>query len=186
MSDHLSTQQLIERIESKDRKFRTAQGLFTLLLFTALLGVIFLQFRTLSNVQEQLITSKATAAETAKQSDEQRDKIIRRLDCMVAFFSQTDRQNLTIADIEKCSLNRDDNIQQFFQQPEPSPSEQSPNINQPSSGSTDNGATTNDGTKPEVPSVKPPTTVPVPEEPHPPFEVLGVPVCIPFTGVCVR
>jgi hypothetical protein len=188
MSDHASTQDLIHRIESKDRKFRTAQALFMIMLLAVLTGIIFVQFRTLDTVKQQLVASKATAAETTKQSDDQRDKIIRRLDCMVAFFSQTDRTNLSIADIDKCSLNRDSNVQQFFSQPESTPSAKSPNINQPSSGSTNNGATTNDGTPATVPSNQAPTPVPTPVtvQPTPPLKVLGVPICIPFTEVCVR
>lgn len=117
MSDHVSTQELINRIESKDRRFRTAQAVFLILLLSLLIGVIFVQFRTLDTVRQQLVASKAAVKENSKQSDKQREVIVRRLDCMVAFFSQTDRQNLSIQDIEKCSLSKDDELNKFFAPP---------------------------------------------------------------------
>lgn len=183
MSDHLSTQELINRIESKDRKFRTAQAIFTLLLFVALVGVIFLQFRTLNNVREQLNTSKATAAETAKQSDLQREKIIRRLDCMVAFFSQKDRTNLSISNIDKCSLDRNGNLNDFFIVP-------GGTINAPANGTTPTTSSQpsqqQSTTAPKTPDTSPPVTSPRLIEPRPPVEILGVPICVPFTGICIR
>lgn len=130
MSDHLSTQELIHKIESKDRKFRLAQSVFMVLLLATLTGVIFVQFRTLDAVREQLISQKATSEERSTQNKELQDKIIRRLDCMVVFFSQPDRSGLTIENINECSLNRDGNIEQFFYLPESTssnnPSEVSP------------------------------------------------------------
>ena len=114
MSDHLSTQELINRIETKDRRFRVAQSVFLTLLLMFLSGIVFVQFRTLNTVREQLVSSKATALETSKQSDEQRDLIIRRLDCMVAFLSVEDRTGLTLADIDNCSKAESDNLDEFF------------------------------------------------------------------------
>lgn len=191
MSDHLSTQELINRIESKDRRFRTAQAIFLILLLSLLIGVVFVQFRTLDTVRQQLVASKAQADENSKQSDKQREVIVRRLDCMVAFFSQPDRTTIRIADIEKCSLEKDDPAQFFAP------------VNGTSSTTTTNGdgsntttTTTNDtpGNPGATPSTTPPqstnTPTPVPQppvvEPRPPVEVLGLPVCVPFTGVCLR
>jgi hypothetical protein len=114
MSDHASTQELINQIESRDRKFRTTQSFFMFMLLATLIGIIFVQFRTLESVHQQLITSKATAQQATKQADSQRTTIIRRLDCMTAFFSQIDRQNLTIKDVDKCSISTDGNPEKFF------------------------------------------------------------------------
>lgn len=184
MNDHTTTQQLIENIEKKDRRFRTAQAIFMAILFSALVGIIFIQFKTLQSVQQQLVAQKDTAQETTKENQQIQDKIIRRLDCMVAFFSQTDRTNLSIADIDKCSLNRDGNVQQFFQSPESTPSAQSPTINQNPTPKTSTSAPT---TTPPSNAVPNPVPAPVTVQPTPPpVTVLGIPLCVPFTGVCVR
>ena len=114
MSDHLSTQELISRIETKDRRFRFAQSVFLTLLLTLLIGVIYVQFSTLNAVREQLVISKATALETSRQSDEQRDLILRRLECVVAFLNVKDRTGLTLSDIENCSETESDGLDRFF------------------------------------------------------------------------
>ena len=178
MSDHLSTQELINRIESKDRKFRLAQSVFMILLLATLTGVIFVQFRTLNAVKEQLIVQKATSEERSSQNRELQDKIIRRLDCMVQFFSQPDRSNLTIENINQCSLNRNEDVQQFFQQPESTPS-QKPNTVNPT-------AQPEETTMPEPSEPPAISNNPVPIEPRPPKRILGIPLCVPFTESCLR
>lgn len=139
MSDHLSTQELIQRVEIQNRKFKIAQTVFMTLLLVSLCAVITLQFQTLNNVEKQLAEQTIITEQNDKTTNEQTDKIIRRLDCMVAFFSQTDRVNLTIADIEKCSLNRDGSIQQFSLNPESTPSAQSPDNTEPNTSPESRG-----------------------------------------------
>jgi hypothetical protein len=56
------------------------------LLMLTLVGVIALQFRTLESVHQQLIDQKKLAAAATEKSQQQQDTIIRRLNCMVAFF----------------------------------------------------------------------------------------------------
>lgn len=112
--DGISTEELIAQIERKDRIFRMAQTLFMVATFVALVVVIGFQNRTLNGVQEQIEDAKNTALAQSKQRDESDNKIIRRLDCMVVFFSQRDRNNLTIQNIEECTLDRDGDIQRFF------------------------------------------------------------------------
>lgn len=113
-TDSMSTDDLIAQIERKDRRFRLAQTVFMVSTFIALIVVIFIQNQTLHGVQEQLAQAKEVAAKQSKQSDASDAKIIRRLDCMVVFFSQKDRTNLSIANIEDCTLDKDGNIQRFF------------------------------------------------------------------------
>lgn len=178
-----STDELIAQIEHKDRRFRLAQTIFMISTLLALVLVISAQQRTLDGVKDQLVQAKATAAEQSEQSDEQRDKIIRRLDCMVVFFTQTDRTNLSIDDIDKCSLNRDENVQQFFSQPESTPAEKPPDLT--------NGAGPADPEQAPAATNNPQATPPIPQQPvptpeRPPVEVLGIPACLPFTGICVR
>lgn len=185
MSDHLSTQQLIQQIEKKDRRFRTAQSIFMALLMITLIFLVSLVFRTLDSVKQQLEGQKNIVAQFKEEEEAQLQKITRRLDCMVVFFSTPDRQNLTIEDIERCSLNRDENVDQFFEQPESTPSEQPPNLDDSSSTATQENAE-EQRTAPNQSSPEPPTEEPPVVEPRPPVEILGIPVCIPLTDICVR
>lgn len=115
-TDNMTTDELIEQIESKDRRFRLAQTIFMVSTFIALIIVIVIQNQTLHGVQEQLTQAKDVAAQQSRQSDASDAKIIRRLDCMVVFFSQKDRTNLSITNIDECTLDRDGNLQRFFTQ----------------------------------------------------------------------
>lgn len=183
MSDHKSTQDLIGVIERKDRRFRIAQAIFMFATLLALVVVIGAQQRTLTAIKDQLDQAKSAQAAATKQSDDQRDKIIRRLDCIVVFFTLPNRANVTIDDIDKCSLNQNKAVQQFFQQPETTPAEKPPNL-APSSSSP--AGTT---AQPNQPQPTPtPATPPVPVIPSPPdpLRILGIPVCVPLTGLCIR
>lgn len=113
-TEGITTDQLIAQIEQKDRIFRIAQTIFMISTFVALIVVISAQQRTLTGVRDQLHQAKQVAAEQSKQSDASDAKIIRRLDCMTVFFSQKDRTNLSIANIDECTLDRDGNLQKFF------------------------------------------------------------------------
>ncbi len=111
---HSRTQQLIEDIEKKDRRFRIAQSVFTALILIVLTIIVTAQYRTLQAVQAQLRQQKQIAREATITSENNQSTILRRLDCMTTFFTQTDRTNLTIQNIDRCTLNRDGDIQKFF------------------------------------------------------------------------
>jgi hypothetical protein len=187
MSDHASTQELINSIEKKDKSFRLAQSIFLTLLLVLLVGIVFVQFRTLDTVRQQLVASKATATETTNQSNQQRDTIIRRLDCVVAFLNQPNRTALVISDIDKCSLNTADSPTKFFAPADGT----STSTNTNGDGSTTTTTTTNNTPgNPDLnhpqPVIQQPLTPPTTVEPKPPLRVIGVPICVPFTEVCVR
>lgn len=185
-----NTDELIAQIERKDRRFRVAQALFMSATLVALIVVISAQQRTLDSVKAQLVEQKNIATAAAQQSDDQRDKIIRRLDCIVVFFTNPDRADLTIDDIDKCTLNRDESVQQFFQVPESTPSDTPPDLPSSSGGNAPGAQepTTPQPINPNSPSLSPldPTPPILPPAERPPVEVLGIPVCIPFTNVCIR
>lgn len=111
---HNKTQRLIEDIERKDRRFRIAQSIFTAMILIVLVGIVMAQYRTLRAVQQQLNQQRTIAQQADDNSKEAQATILRRLDCMTVFFSQRDRVNLTIANIDRCTLNRDGDIQKFF------------------------------------------------------------------------
>lgn len=109
-----NTNELIAQIEKKDRRFRFFQTLFMVLTMLALVLVISAQQRTLDGVQSQLAQQKEIAAKADKSSKDQLTTILRRFDCLTVFFSQTNRTNLSIENIDQCTLNREGDVQQFF------------------------------------------------------------------------
>ena len=162
---HSRTQQLIKDIEQKDRRFRTAQSVFTIIILLVLVGIITAQYRTLAGVREQLTQAKTIAAAADNKSKEQQTTILRRLDCMTVFFSQRDRTNLTIENIDQCTLNRDGDLQKFFTKdvngetqttktPQPSTEQPSPKVpSTPSQG--ESAAPTTPVTPPTLPVPQP-------------------------------
>ena len=172
MSDHASTQEIIYNIEKKDKRFRLFQTMFMVGTFVALIFIIGAQQRTLSNVEIQVSQQQETANDASKERTAQLEAITRRLDCMVVFFSTPDREGLTIDNVENCSLNRDPDLNKFFQNEPDNTSENPPNL-------TDSAPT---ATQENVEAQQEEETQPAPEKQ---VYILGIPVCIPFTGVCV-
>lgn len=181
------TTALLAAIERKDRRFRLFQTIFMVGTFLALIIIIGAQQKTLADVQNQQKQAEEIALESAKRSENQQDKIIRRLNCMVVFFSETDRQNLSINDIDRCTLNRDENIDQFFQQPESTPAEQPPNLEGSAPTATQENA---EAPVPEQARTEPPASQPTVVEPRPPATIetplVDIPLCVPLTGLCIR
>lgn len=133
ITEAASTDELIGQIERKDRVFRVAQTIFMVSTLVALLIVISAQQRTLNSIQNQVEDAKRVAQAQSDQSDNLQTTILRRLDCLAVYFSQRNRTDLTIEDIDKCTLNRNGTAQQFFtqepgQQPVTTPTEQPPNL----------------------------------------------------------
>lgn len=178
-SEHDTTDKLIHAIERKDRRFRLFQTIFMVGTFLALIVIIGAQQRTLDAVKEQLSQAKTVAEQQAKGTNESDDKIERRLDCMVVFFSQTDRSNLSIADIDKCTLNKDGDLQQFFRlnngETETTPTEQPSSLTPSTPPKKDEGAGQNNGN--DNPKKKP-LILDIPLLPP-------ITVCVPLTLICV-
>lgn len=177
-----SAEELIHAIERKDRRFRLFQTFFMVGTFIALIIIIGAQQRTLDGVQAQLDQAKKVAQEQSTQSDESLKTILRRLDCMPVFFSQRDRTNLSIENIDKCTLNRGGNLEQFFtQQPGEQPEttrEQQPDSNLTPSTPPSEGESANPPTDSTPPALSNPSTIDLPL-------VDTSPVCV-LQLVCVR
>lgn len=106
------------------------------------------------------------------------DEIDRHLDCIVVFFTHPNRADLSIKDIDNCVVQDGDVIIPLRDTnpdvdvliiPKPPADEQGSQQQAPPPNNSDN---------------QPPDNPKPPE--NPPREVLGIPVCVPFTGVCVR
>lgn len=176
-----STDKLIHAIEHKDRRFRLFQTIFMVGTFMALILIIGAQQRTLDGVEEQLSQAKTVAAEQAKRANESDEKIERRLDCMVVFFTQKDRENLSITNIDECTLDKGGDLQQFFRtneqgQTETTPTEQPPNLTPSTPPAQDGSAGNGNGQNPNPPQK--PLEIDLPLLPP-------IPVCVPVVNLCV-
>lgn len=178
-----TTDKLIHAIEHKDRRFRLFQTIFMVGTFLALIIIIGGQQNTLDGIRAQQTEAKDQAKAQDKQSNELGARIERRLDCMVVFFSQKERTNLSIENIDKCTLNRDGDIQRFFRD-DPDRGTVTTPTEQPSSLTPSTAPQTGDSAA-EEPIEQPPVV-----EPRPPVVIdlpllPSIPVCVPFTGICV-
>jgi hypothetical protein len=182
-----TAEELIRAIEKKDRRFRLFQSLFMIGTFCALIVIIGAQQRTLDGVQTQVAEDQKIAAQTRKERTEQLNDITRRLNCMVVFFSTPDREGLTIENVNECTLNRNENLNKFFEDEPNNSSENPPNL--PGSATTapqENAA----APVPQNPQIENPNPETPPAEERPPLTlqtpIIDIPLCVPLLDVCAR
>jgi Tfp pilus assembly protein PilN len=161
---HKSTQTLISSIEKKDRRFRVFGFLAVAITVLLLAVLLVIGLRNLTRANEQLTKTNALL----EQQKQATDTITRRLDCMTVFFSQKDRTSLSIADIDKCTLDRSGDIQHFFVQPQTGQQSQPQTSNQTS------------------PSQATPTTTQPVQEPSNPTPVNPVTPVVPVTPPLIQ
>lgn len=140
---HKTTHELIEDVKKKDRRFRTAQAVFMAVVVVTLAGIALAQYRTLESVQQQLAEQKilsenikSVSDDIKKDNEAQLSKLNRRLDCIVAYFAQENREALVIQDIDACVLAGVGDGHNFFQNGD---SQENNQQSQPSSESNNNG-----------------------------------------------
>lgn len=96
MPNSKTAQELIVEIDKRGRKSRVfataAQALI-------LIGLGFLMTLGIRTYNRQLDTT---------------EEINRHLDCIIVYFGQKNRTELTIDDINKCTISRGNTVQQFF------------------------------------------------------------------------
>lgn len=188
LEQHSSTRQLIAKVESKDRKFRMAQAVFMAIIFVILAGVIVVQLRTLNGVQEQLKQQEILLNEQKKNTDEIKNttaNVSKQIDCIAQFFAMRNRTEVTIEDLENCRIVRPDGtIVDLPLAPRNTAGPNTPAQSNPQPTSPGSGQTPSNPQQPgpTEPPILPPVDPPV----DPPVEILGVPACVPFTGICVR
>lgn len=174
--------------------------------------IVFLNTLTLIGGAITIILILRVITNTARLNTETNDKIVasqkvteNELRCLAAFFSQTGRQNLRISNLETCEILHTDTGQTEVLPL--SPTSSSPAV--PSSDTKQNSTSNQDQTQPtattNTTSQTPAASQTSPQvqssgnlqgdgsasvqlQPSvpPPKEILGVPMCVPFTHVCVR
>lgn len=148
-----STVTLLAAIECKDKRFRLFQTAFMVSTFILLSVVIIAQNNLLNEIRNQSV-------EQAQRQEDQQQKIIRRLNCIVVFFSERNRADLSIEDVDRCVLNRNGNVQQFFEHPEPTDPQTTPS----------NSAPVPSVSEPTSPRQAPTTSSPPPDDTEAPAE----------------
>lgn len=110
---------------------------------------------------------------------------------MVVFFSTTDRENLTIENVNECTLNRNEDLNKFFRDEPNNSSENPPNLSpsaptapqeneeaQTTPPKQDSGESDQTDDEDTAAEERPPVTVQTP--------IVDIPLCVPITSICVR
>lgn len=91
--------------------FRRNSATFgVIVIVISLLLILFLNALTLSQLKQQLENQQHITEQIKNNGDQRAEQIAqlnRHLDCIVEFFARPDRQNLTIQDINDCTLSTD-------------------------------------------------------------------------------
>lgn len=175
---------LLSKIEKQDRRYRLALMVF--MVSTAItIGILAgFQIKTNSKVDRQLqlqgklLTQQADVLAAIKangdQNSEQLQKVSDHIDCIAAFFNSRDRTSAVITDLNQCSIERLDGSTATL-----------PKTNTFAQPDADSG-TQSGGQSPQNSQQN--QANPTPSQPvePPPAEVLGIPVCVPFTNACIR
>lgn len=179
--------ELLQTIQHRDRRFRLAQTIFMSIVALVLCGVLialYAQNQSLSaqandrakNVQKLLDAQERTIAA----QKEEIETTNRYIQCIAQFFATTDRANRFLTDLDACNIQQ--NGQRVGGVNLTPTQEQAPAITNnttnnttnnnrgSSSGSSGSGGDGNNGGNAQSDPVK----------------VLGIPVCVPLTNVCVR
>lgn len=177
-----TTDELIADLQAKNRNFKVAAIACMGLVAAGLLLLTVIGLNTLQRVNTQLAQQRqlleqqtASTDELKRNTNEQLSKVSKQIDCIAQFFTQRNRTNVVITDLEQCTiLNPDGSVTQGS-----SVGGQTTAPNTGNSGGVSPQPTSNGGVAPAAGNQ--------PQQPQPePVRVLGVPVCVPLTGVCVR
>jgi type II secretory pathway pseudopilin PulG len=122
MSDleHKTTRQLIDRVNSQNHRFRLATVVFGAATLLGLLFLVIICLSTLTGVnnqlsqQKKLLDSQQQILSRISASSQQRTKQINDLqnhiDCIVNLFQHPNRADLTIGDLQDCTLTSNPSI----------------------------------------------------------------------------
>lgn len=105
MSDHVSTQELINKIESADRKYRRSTTVLLVVIGIAIALSIFLQYQALEQFRQQSAqrsSDNKVLQEAIKRETEKTNQVLR---CIAAYFANPDRSNTVIQNIDQCNID---------------------------------------------------------------------------------
>lgn len=149
MSNQAEVEGLIRDIERRDIRFRRSQTVFVVSLIVGIIVLLILMIQVLSGIGRQLTALDEARAAATAQGENQLRVIEDRLNCIVKVFAESDRSEITIEDIDSCTLERDEEAN----------NDASTTVVVPASPSTP--------TSPAQPSATPPANQPPTPDPEP-------------------
>jgi len=105
MSDHLTTQELIQKIESADRKYRRSTTVLLILIGVAIAVMLFLQFQALEQFKAQSKDRGDAIKALQEENKAESERTNRYLQCIARYFANPDRANTVINSIEDCNID---------------------------------------------------------------------------------
>lgn len=105
MSDHLTTQQLIEKIETADRRYRKSSTLLLIIIGLAIALMLFLQFQALEQFKAQSADRGAAIKALQQENKEESEKTNRYLQCIARYFANPNRSQTVIQSIDDCNID---------------------------------------------------------------------------------
>ncbi len=179
----------LREIDLKDKRFRIAQTVFMFIVGAAFIGTFGFLVVLLTNAQDQLaqqrvlldqqktlsVQQKEATEELKKDTSAKLDRQAEYIKCIAKLFAEHEAGTTTIDNLELCAVTeRPLDSLGFGQQSENTPSAR--NVEPPLVSKTD----------PPAEPAPQPQPQPEPQEEHPPVEILGVPMCVPLTDLCIR
>lgn len=177
-------------MEHADRKFRMAQTVFMFAAGMVLCLLLMLQYQSQRNFQLESAARAKDILELQRHNDAQNDKQLakqtRYIKCIAHFFASKDRANRQLTDLDSCTIEPTTAAAPTLDLPAigslyPSSTDYANTLPTGDSG----GSKTDEGGRLQGPAADSPSP-PAPPQQSAPFEVFGIPACVPFTQICVR
>lgn len=179
-----STDELIQDVVRSSHRLRVTASVFMGIVATLLISLIVAQFWQLQEYRRQS-TERAEGIRRLSEAAANNSEVSNRyLQCIARFFATTDRASRTLTDLDACTYEVDgQSVPGLDTRPTSTASGQSP---APQTQNQTPQTNTQPGVVPGTPEPEEPAPEQPPADPRPPIEVLGIPVCVPLTNVCVR
>lgn len=105
MSDHLTTQQLIAKIENADRRYRRSSTVLLIIIGFAIAATLVLQYQALEQFKQQSAERGAGLKSLQEENQRESEKTNRYLQCIARYFANPDRAQTTIRSIDDCTID---------------------------------------------------------------------------------
>lgn len=105
MSDHVSTQQLIQKIESADRKYRRSTTVLLIIIGIAIALMLFLQYQALEQFKGQSADRGAALKQLQEENKTESERTNRYLQCIARYFADPNRRETVIENIDSCNID---------------------------------------------------------------------------------
>jgi hypothetical protein len=105
MSNHLTTQQLIQKIETADRRYRKSSTVLLIIIGLAIALMLFLQSQALEAFKTQSADRGAAIKLLQEENKREAETTNRYLQCIASYFANPDRANTVIQSIDDCNID---------------------------------------------------------------------------------